>query len=169
MIDIYNRSAAPRRINKASAPKAAAAGHRVLMSNFDAWYLDHLGVPWQAMYANDILAGVEDPEQQRLFLGGEVCAWGETVDISDLQQTVWPRAAAAAGKFPRRKLRTLFFPLSGFVSRARRGVTKIVEGSSSCELLLLRKKGLGRSPFAQCRISRYLLLCPLGSRSCSLL
>lgn len=41
--------------------------------------------------------GVEDPEQQKLFLGGEVCAWGETIDISDLQQTVWPRSAAAAG------------------------------------------------------------------------
>ncbi|GAQ81841.1 beta-hexosaminidase [Klebsormidium nitens] len=83
-------------INKASAPRAAALGHRVLMSNFDAWYLDHLGVPWQTMYSNDILQGVEDPEQQKLFLGGEVCAWGETIDISDLQQTVWPRSAAAA-------------------------------------------------------------------------
>ena len=29
-------------------------------------------------------------------LGGEVALWGETVDASDLQQTLWPRAAAAA-------------------------------------------------------------------------
>jgi hypothetical protein len=67
------------------------------MSNFDAWYLDHLATPWQIFYSNDVLQGVEDPEQQKLFLGGEVCMWGETVDPSDLQQTVWPRAAAAAG------------------------------------------------------------------------
>lgn len=85
------------RINKASGPAAAARGHRVLMSNFDAWYLDHLGIPWQAMYANDILEGVREPEHEQLYLGGEVCVWGETVDPSDLQQTIWPRTAAAAG------------------------------------------------------------------------
>ena len=28
---------------------------------------------------------------------GKVCMWGEHIDGSDLEQTIWPRAAAAAG------------------------------------------------------------------------
>ncbi|KAF8411943.1 hypothetical protein HHK36_004501 [Tetracentron sinense] len=33
---------------------------------------------------------------KNLLLGGEVCMWGETADASDIQQTIWPCAAAAA-------------------------------------------------------------------------
>jgi hexosaminidase len=43
------------------------------------------------------LANITDPDEQKLLIGGEVCMWGETVDASDILQTIWPRAAAAAG------------------------------------------------------------------------
>ncbi|BBG97928.1 beta-hexosaminidase 1 [Prunus dulcis] len=68
-------------------PKAVAKG---------VWYLDHLDVPWEAAYNAEPLEGIDDVSQQKLVLGGEVCMWGETADTSDVQQTIWPRAAAAA-------------------------------------------------------------------------
>jgi hexosaminidase len=67
------------------------------MSNQGVWYLDHLDVPWQDFYTSEPLAGINNTAQQKLVLGGEVCMWGETADTSDVQQTIWPRAAAAAG------------------------------------------------------------------------
>ena len=48
------------------------------------------------MYTNDPDMGITDPNQQKLMLGGEACMWSETVDDSDLFNTVWPRAAAVA-------------------------------------------------------------------------
>jgi hexosaminidase len=39
---------------------------------------------------NEPLTNIHNPEQQRLVLG-------EHIDASDIQQTIWPRAAAAAG------------------------------------------------------------------------
>ncbi|KQK07755.1 beta-hexosaminidase 1 [Brachypodium distachyon] len=77
-------------------PKVVAKGLRCIMSNQGAWYLDHLDVPWEDVYTTEPLAGINDTEQQKLVLGGEVCMWGETADTSDVQQTIWPRAAAAA-------------------------------------------------------------------------
>ncbi|KAH7685118.1 hexosaminidase protein [Dioscorea alata] len=78
------------------APAVAAAGLRCIVSNQDKWYLDHLDTTWQDFYMNEPLKNISKPEQQRLILGGEVCMWGETVDASDIEQTIWPRAAAAA-------------------------------------------------------------------------
>ncbi|XP_047042852.1 beta-hexosaminidase 1-like [Lolium rigidum] len=77
-------------------PKVVAKGLRCIMSNQGAWYLDHLDVPWEEVYAEEPLAGISDAAQQKLVLGGEVCMWGETADTSDALQTIWPRAAAAA-------------------------------------------------------------------------
>lgn len=77
-------------------PEAVAKGFRCIYSNQGFWYLDHLDVPWQPVYNADPLEGIADLTQQKLVIGGEVCMWGETADTSDIQQTIWPRAAAAA-------------------------------------------------------------------------
>lgn len=74
-----------------------AAGHRCIVSNQDKWYLDHLDASWEGFYMNEPLKGINDTKQQQLVIGGEVCMWGEEIDASDIQQTIWPRAAAAAG------------------------------------------------------------------------
>ena len=74
-----------------------AKGFRCIMSNQGVWYLDHLDVPWEDVYSGEPLAGISNKNQQKLVLGGEVCMWGETADTSDVLQTIWPRAAAAAG------------------------------------------------------------------------
>ncbi|KAH1038709.1 hypothetical protein J1N35_040452 [Gossypium stocksii] len=77
-------------------PKAVSKGFRCIFSNQGAWYLDHLDVPWNEVYSAEPLEGINNVSEQNLVLGGEVCMWGETADTSDIQQTIWPRAAAAA-------------------------------------------------------------------------
>lgn len=76
-----------------------AAGLRCIVSNQDKWYLDHLDIPWEEFYFNEPLTNITNPQQQKLVLGGEVCMWGEHIDGSDIEQTIWPRAAAAAGTY----------------------------------------------------------------------
>ncbi|KAA8539415.1 hypothetical protein F0562_026107 [Nyssa sinensis] len=77
-------------------PKAVAKGYRCIFSNQGVWYLDHLDIPWDGVYNAEPLEGIKDASEQQLVLGGEVCIWGERVDASNVQQTIWPRAAAAA-------------------------------------------------------------------------
>lgn len=77
-------------------PKAVAKNFRCIYSNQGVWYLDHLDVPWDKVYFADPLEDIKDSEEQKLVLGGEVCMWGETADASNVQETIWPRAAAAA-------------------------------------------------------------------------
>ncbi|WJX81053.1 Beta-hexosaminidase 1 [Trifolium repens] len=77
-------------------PKAVAKGFRCIFSNQGVWYLDHLDVPWDEVYTAEPLEGILKDAEKKLVLGGEVCMWGETADASDVQQTIWPRAAAAA-------------------------------------------------------------------------
>eukprot|EP00041_Stephanoeca_diplocostata_P015802 m.303241 g.303241 ORF g.303241 m.303241 type:complete len:536 (+) comp20161_c0_seq1:90-1697(+) len=60
-----------------------------------SWYLDNLNVMWDAVYMNEPCAGVPDNLCPKV-LGGHGEMWGETVDASDIQQTVWPRLAAIA-------------------------------------------------------------------------
>uniref|UniRef100_A0A0D6R4V9 Beta-hexosaminidase n=1 Tax=Araucaria cunninghamii TaxID=56994 RepID=A0A0D6R4V9_ARACU len=77
-------------------PRAVDKGFKCIFSNQGVWYLDHLDVPWEEVYSSDPVEGISDPSQQQLVIGGEACMWGETADASDVQQTIWPRAAAAA-------------------------------------------------------------------------
>ncbi|KAL9234843.1 hypothetical protein vseg_009666 [Gypsophila vaccaria] len=78
------------------AQQVTAAGLRCIVSNQDVWYLDHLDTTWDQFYMNEPLTNITNPKQQKLVIGGEVCMWGERIDASDIQQTIWPRAAAAA-------------------------------------------------------------------------
>lgn len=78
-----------------------ALGYNVLRNvGYDSisWYLDNLNVMWDAVYQNEPCKGVPTDELCQLVLGGHGEMWGETVDGSDLQQTVWPRLAAIAEK-----------------------------------------------------------------------
>ncbi|KAK3028813.1 hypothetical protein RJ639_038640 [Escallonia herrerae] len=65
-------------------------------SQLGVWYLDHIDVPWDSLYNAEPLEGINDASEQELVLGGEVCMWSEVIDASNVQQTIWPRAAAAA-------------------------------------------------------------------------
>ncbi|XP_074329218.1 beta-hexosaminidase 3 [Apium graveolens] len=78
------------------AERVVAAGLRCIVSNQDKWYLDHLDTTWQDFYSYEPLTNITSPTKQKLVIGGEVCMWGETIDGSDIEQTIWPRAAAAA-------------------------------------------------------------------------
>lgn len=71
-------------------------GYRVLWSVDPQYYLDSIDETWDEYYDIDILQGVTNTTAIPLVLGGETCMWGETVDGSDIDQTIWPRAAAAA-------------------------------------------------------------------------
>jgi len=76
------------------AQQATAAGYRVLWSTDGVWYLDGLSVTWETMYVQEPCTGIPDNLCIEYVLGGGGEMWGETVDTSDLQQTVWPRLAA---------------------------------------------------------------------------
>ena len=68
-------------------------GHSFLVSY--GWYLDHLGNSFEGMYHNDPADGLTD-EEKKFSMGGEAAMWSETVDFSNLDATVWPKAGATA-------------------------------------------------------------------------
>ncbi len=72
------------------------AGYHGIFSPEATWYLDHLDTKWTQMYIEEPASFVNDTNNLPLLLGGEGCMWGETVDVSDIEQTVWPRMAAIA-------------------------------------------------------------------------
>jgi hexosaminidase len=75
---------------------ATSKGYRAIWSVDGQYYLDALGENWEGFYNVDILRGVTNASAIPLILGGETEMWGETADGSDVQQTIFPRAAAAA-------------------------------------------------------------------------
>eukprot|EP01084_Bolivina_argentea_P159028 276985_1 len=69
-------------------------GFRGIYSPDPNWYLDHRNVNWETEYLIEPLDGINDLKQQMLVIGGEACMWGVQLDSSNIQQTIWPRAAA---------------------------------------------------------------------------
>lgn len=117
------------------AEKVVAAGLRCIVSNQDKWYLDHLDATWQGFYMNEPLVNITAPEQQKLVIGGEVCTWGEHIDTSDIQQTIWPRAAAAAER--------LWTPLEKLAKDP-----ELVTGRLARFRCLLNQRGVAAAPLA---------------------
>ncbi|KAJ1917593.1 Glucosamine-6-phosphate isomerase (Glucosamine-6-phosphate deaminase) (GNPDA) (GlcN6P deaminase) [Tieghemiomyces parasiticus] len=93
--------------------KVVAKGHRVLANSYEYWYLDcgHGGwlgnnptgnswcdpfKHWQRVYSYDPVANITSSAARDLVIGGDVCLWTEQVDTTNLDRTLWPRAAAAA-------------------------------------------------------------------------
>eukprot|EP01084_Bolivina_argentea_P194217 333193_1 len=73
-----------------------AAGFRAIYSPDPQWYLDSLDTTWETRYMLEPCLHISNITQQGFVIGGEGNMWGETVDASDIQQTVWPAAAAIA-------------------------------------------------------------------------
>ncbi|KAL5244270.1 hypothetical protein ACI65C_011680 [Semiaphis heraclei] len=68
-------------------------GHPVLFSS--CWYVNYIefGTDWLNFYRCNPTAVAGD---NRLFLGGEACMWGEFADETNLLPTTWPRTCAVA-------------------------------------------------------------------------
>ncbi|GAA5879825.1 hypothetical protein JCM8547_005776 [Rhodosporidiobolus lusitaniae] len=95
--------------------KVAEKGYRIIHAASDYFYLDcgHGGwvgnnvegnswcdpfKTWQKMYSFDPLGNLTE-SQQSLVLGGQSLVWTEQTSPQNLDQVVWPRAAAAAEVF----------------------------------------------------------------------
>lgn len=97
----------------------AEAGHKVIDSDYNFWYLDcgrgqwlnfdngeafqtfypfadwcGPSKSWRLIYSHDPTAGLSKEAAKRV-LGGEVAVWSETIDAVNLDSLVWPRASAA--------------------------------------------------------------------------
>lgn len=78
--------------------EVVAKGYDVLLNvgyAANSWYLDNLQDNWLDVYQKEPCTGVPDDLCPRI-LGGHGEMWGERVDVSDLEQTVWPRLGAIA-------------------------------------------------------------------------
>ncbi|KAK2603418.1 Glucosamine-6-phosphate isomerase (Glucosamine-6-phosphate deaminase) (GNPDA) (GlcN6P deaminase) [Conoideocrella luteorostrata] len=101
---------------RASVQKLATAGHKVIDSSTDVYYLDcgrgewidyregASAYPyndwcsptknWRVIYTHDPIANMSESVAKNV-IGGEVAVWTETIDPTSLDSIVWPRAAAA--------------------------------------------------------------------------
>lgn len=88
----FNPSQAPAR--PMCVANATSHGYRVVRSENIHWYLDQtVNKPWTAQYDFDVCGDIPSANCEYIA-GGAASMWGETVDPSDLMQTVWPRAGA---------------------------------------------------------------------------
>eukprot|EP00040_Diaphanoeca_grandis_P020052 m.106396 g.106396 ORF g.106396 m.106396 type:complete len:675 (+) comp27718_c0_seq3:243-2267(+) len=92
----FNPSQAPARTM--CVANATSHGYRVVRSENIHWYLDQtVHKPWTAQYSFDPCGDLNETSCA-FVVGGAASMWGETVDPSDLMQTVWPRAGAVGEK-----------------------------------------------------------------------
>ncbi|GMP22312.1 hypothetical protein CsSME_00000388 [Camellia sinensis var. sinensis] len=117
------------------AERVVAAGLRCIVSNQDKWYLHYLDTTWPEFYMNEPLTNITNPKQQELVIGGEVCMWGEHIDGSDIEQTIWPRAAAAAER--------LWSPYDNLAKDPRQ-----ITGRLAHFRCLLNQRGVAAAPLA---------------------
>ncbi|OAK94013.1 hypothetical protein IQ06DRAFT_363814 [Phaeosphaeriaceae sp. SRC1lsM3a] len=93
--------------------KIVSQGHKAIAGNYKYWYLDCgkgqwlSGTPypyndycapyhnWRLAYSYDPLQSIP-PHLQHLVIGGEAHMWSEQTDPTNVDQMVWPRAAAVA-------------------------------------------------------------------------
>jgi len=94
--DLDKRTVIHAWLSKDALVQATSLGYRAIWSVDGLYYLDALNEVWESFYDVDILAGVTNASAIPLVLGGETEMWGETADGSDVLQTIFPRAAAAA-------------------------------------------------------------------------
>jgi hexosaminidase len=79
-----------------SLAEAARQGYRGILSF--GYYLD-LMQPASQHYSIDPLSGAAanlTPEEQQRVLGGEACMWAELITPDNIDERIWPRAAAIA-------------------------------------------------------------------------
>ena len=83
-----------------------------------SWYTDGGNETWDRMYIRDPCEGLME-RQCANVLGGGCEQWGETVDASDWETTVWPRAAAIAERLwsPRPSPDSATGPAPGWCTR----------------------------------------------------
>lgn len=81
--------------NAANVASVTADGYKVIASPSSVWYANYLTITWQTMYTYDPTAGLSTT-QASLVQGGEVCLWGETVDNTNLESVLYPRAYTAS-------------------------------------------------------------------------
>lgn len=85
-------------LNKKTMKSVVENGYHVIISD-PYTYLDYLEHTWMDIYKDEPFEFTDVPAEQALVLGGEACMWSETVDVSDLYNTVWPRAGAFAERY----------------------------------------------------------------------
>ncbi|PSS33370.1 Beta-hexosaminidase [Actinidia chinensis var. chinensis] len=131
--------------------QAVAKGFRCIFSNQGFWYLDHLDVPWDEVYDAEPMEGINDISAQQLVMGGEVCMWGETADASNVLQTIWPRAAAAAERLWSKR-----------EALSSGNITVTVLPRLQYFRCLLTRRGVPAAPVT----NRYARMAPYGAGSC---
>jgi hexosaminidase len=71
------------------------AHYPVIASPSNYWYLNIPANTWQVMYNYDPTVGLS-ADQAKYIIGGETALWGEYIDQYNIENNVYPRAAAVA-------------------------------------------------------------------------